>query len=102
MLASAFHPQFKLSWLKDSVRIKVIMERIIILVNEKEQLYADGNTHRIIEEEEQECSKFSLNCIGSRLQKTKSLPTKDLFPSKAFQRFFIKYNTSVPSLSCPG
>ena len=41
MLASAFHPQFKLSWLKDKINIKDITGRIIKLVNEKERQHAD-------------------------------------------------------------
>ena len=49
--------------------MNVIAERMIKLVNEKERLHADGNTHRIIEEEEQESRDFSLLCIGSRLRK---------------------------------
>ena len=46
MLASVVPPQFKMSWLKDSVKIKVITERMIKLVNEKERLNANGNTER--------------------------------------------------------
>ena len=61
LLASAFHPQFKLPWLKDSVSKKVVNERMIILVNEKERLHADGNIHRREE-------SFSLLCIGSHLR----------------------------------
>ena len=50
MLALAFQTQFKLFWLKDSAKIKVITETKIKLVNEKERLRADGNTHKFIEE----------------------------------------------------
>ena len=56
MLVLAIHSQFKLSLLKDSVKINFITGRMIKLVNEKERLHADGNTHRIIEEEGQESS----------------------------------------------
>ena len=38
-------------------KIKVITERMIKLVNEKEQLHADGHPHRIIEKR-QESSDF--------------------------------------------
>ena len=44
---------------------------MIKMINENERLLADGNTHRIIEEEGQESSDFSLLCIGSRLRKIK-------------------------------
>ena len=63
MLASAFNPQFKLSWLKARVKRKVITERMIKRVNEKERLHADGNTHRIIEEDGQENSDF-FRCLA--------------------------------------
>ena len=59
MLASAFHSQFKLSWLKESVQINVIAGIVIKLDNEKERLHPDENTHRIIEEEGKESSDFS-------------------------------------------
>ena len=58
IMASAFHPQFKLSWRKDSVTIDIISERIIKLINEEERLHADRNTHRIIEEEGWESRDF--------------------------------------------
>ena len=60
-LASAFHPQFKLSSLNDSEAIKVITERIVKLVNEKERLIDEkGQDNGII---------FAASHIGSRLRK---------------------------------
>ena len=60
MLTSAYHPQFKLSWLKYSLKIEVNTERIIKLVNEKERLHADGNKHIAIEEEDRRAAIFIL------------------------------------------
>ena len=42
----------------DSVKIRVITERMIKLVNEKERLHADGNIHISIEEKGQEVCDF--------------------------------------------
>ena len=58
IIASAFHPQFKLSWLKDSIKIRVITETTIKLVNEKERQHVDENTLRIIEEGQESCEFF--------------------------------------------
>ena len=45
---------------------------MIKLVNEKERLHADGNTHRIIQGGRQERPEIlSLLCIGSSIQKIK-------------------------------
>ena len=56
IMVSAFHPQFKLYCLKDSVKIKVITARMNKLGTKKERLHAERNTHRIIEEEGEETS----------------------------------------------
>ena len=112
MLCPAFHPQFKLSWLKDSIKIKVITERMIKLVNEKERLHANGKYTQNHQRRRtgKRAEIFSLLCTGSRLQKingektTKSVPGNALGQVAANERFismqglstFFLYNTAFP------
>ena len=65
MLSSVFHPQFKLSWAMDSEKIKVITERIVEPVNDKERVHADGNTHESLKKKNSRAAIFSLLCIGN-------------------------------------
>ena len=113
MLASAFHQQFKLSWLKDNGKINVITERMIKLVNEKERLHTDRNTQSSSEEEGKESNdifaallrKSSLRDKDGKKKQTRSwkcprqshCQRRIHFLAKPFDNFFykIQYSPSI-------
>ena len=109
MLASAFHPQFKLCWIKESEKINIVKEKMSRLVNEKDKLQEEQSSS----EEEGESSDFFAGLYKKSSSRenegkkqvnayleiplAKSLPTSNSFPSRAFIELFIKYNTAIPS-----
>ena len=69
MLASAFHPQFKLCWIKESEKINIVKEKMSRLVNEKDKLQEEQSSSE--EVGGGESSDFSLDC-------TRNLPLEKM------------------------
>lgn len=113
MLASAFHPLFKLSWLQHDKTKRIIKEKMTRLLTDMENIVKEQNVISRDENEEetdffaslQERSNF-WDCDLARqvdafldLPLAKSALSPNSFPSKAFLELFIKYNTAIPSCS---
>jgi hypothetical protein len=111
ILASAFHPQFKLSWYKgDELNRKRIMDTMTRLVNEK--LVVETQLSNSSSDSEDNFESFfnhlmrasSKSNEGARLVKnylesplSTTLPCPSVFPCKPFVELFISYNTPIPS-----
>lgn len=108
MLASAFHPQFKLSWLNDGEKTERVKDRMVRLINEKEKYHDEHSSSEDTGENDffaglrkrstsrENAGKKQVNAY-LEMPITKELPTPQTFPSRAFLELFIKYNTGIPS-----
>jgi hypothetical protein len=114
IIASAFHPQFKLTWCKDESKLKEVRQKMISLVDGKlSNTIAQATSSSSSDDEENADSFFN------ELQKTRdhthanegdrlvknylesplstALPAPESFPCDPFLEIFVEYNTPIPS-----
>ena len=111
LLASGFHPQFKLTWFKsDENKRRKVEKKMIQLVNEKISINMAQSTSGSDEEESADSFFKDLHKTarktnqGERLVKnylegpvSVPLPSPSSFPCQPFKDLFIEYNTAIPS-----
>ena len=110
LLASAFHPKFKLSWYRgDDLNSKRIVDEMTILVNEKLFIEKDLSNSSSGSEDNPETFFNNLrtssntnegaqlfnNYLDGPLSTT--LPCPSVFACKPLVELIIRYNTPIPS-----